>query len=114
MLSHVNEFRCFSDCLEGDFDDCFRTAGESDHGPVGGLARIDVQHLDSGAPADDIGYGIYDFRVAAFAEIRHTFNYPFHMTSVFDILSIFSLRALGDTFHCLGHIRVIYACLRTH
>ena len=86
MLSHVNEFSGCLYSLERSLYDIFRTSDECNHRTVGGFARIHVQNLYSSCLLDRSDYGVYDFHIASFAEIRHALDNSFHIC--YDVLLI--------------------------
>ena len=87
VQTHVYKFSSLLHSLESSLQNSLGRTYESNHRTVGSLARIHVQNLYALLSAIHVNldcsngchYLVYHFTVAPFAEIGHTFNYPFHM-----------------------------------
>ena len=77
-LPHIDHLRCFLNSQECRLKHPIRFTDKGDHGPVGVLARIDVEQIGACCTADCRGNRI-DYRlVLSFTEIRNAFDDFFH------------------------------------
>jgi hypothetical protein len=77
MFAHVDQLGCLLHSPESCLHHFVRGAHESDHGAIGGFARIDVQHLDPFDRLDRGGDSADDRRVPSLAEVRHALEQGF-------------------------------------
>ena len=78
VLHHVDELAGLPNRAERRLGDGGRCADEGDDGAVGRLARVDVEQLDALDGLDLVGDLFDNRRIAAFTEIRNTFDQLAH------------------------------------
>ena len=78
MLRHINEFGGLLHHAVSGFANIFRFTDKSDDGAVGGHARVDIKQFDAFHFFDFSGHLIDDVHIAAFADVRYTFDKLFH------------------------------------
>ena len=79
VLRHVDKLGGFLHHLVGGFEYGLGLTHKGDDSTVGSLAGIDVQQLHTFHLLNLGSHLIDDIHVAAFTDIRHTFNKLFHI-----------------------------------
>ena len=74
MRAHVDQLGCLRNGAHRRFDHIIRGTGESDNGPVGRLAWVDVEELDS-IDSLDLVSDLPDYsEISPFAEVGNAFD----------------------------------------